>query len=194
MNPNIFFMKNDKNILQSAIKNIIMLSMKSPLPSSRREKVQRLSRVFRLMCRVLLAFGSCVIVGLTIPYLLARRGPMPDFYSMGATVIGMAGLCYWLLGAWLLERLFSNFIAGRHLESSSGLWLKRFGFWMATCCLFPFAGRYLWDVAFYGAPGAIRETPMAPIFGSILAGLFLLMLGWVLEEAGELQAEQELTI
>jgi hypothetical protein len=35
---------------------------------------------------------------------------------------------------------------------------------------------------------------MAPIFGSILAGLFLIMLGWVLEEAGELQAEQELIV
>lgn len=171
-----------------------MFSMEKQLSSSRREKVQRLSRVFRLMCRVLLGFGGFVIVGLTIPYMMARSGPAPDLYSTGATVIGVAGLCYWLVGAWLLERLFSNFIAGRFLETENGLWLKRFGFWMATCCLFPFAGRYLWDVALYGGPGAIKESPMAPIFGSILAGLFLIMLGWVLEEAGELQAEQELTV
>lgn len=171
-----------------------MLCMNNPLSSSRREKVQRLSRVFRLLCQVLLGFGGLLIVGLGIPYFLARKGPMPDLYSTGATVIGMAGVCYWFVGAWLLERLFSNFIAGRFLEASSGLWLKRFGFWMATCCLFPFAGRYLWDVALFGGPGAIKESPMAPIFGSMLAGLFLIMLGWVLEEAGELQAEQELIV
>lgn len=162
--------------------------------SSRRAKVRRLSQSFRTLCRVLLGFGGLVIVGLIPPYLMARSGPGPDLYSAGATVIGIAGLCYWLVGAWLLERLFSNFIAGRYLEASSGLWLKRFGFWMATCCLFPFAGRYLWDVALYGGPGAIRDTPMAPIFGSILAGLFLIMLGWVLEEAAEVQAENELTV
>ncbi len=142
----------------------------------------------------MLGFGGFVIVALIPPYFLARSGPGPDLYSAGATVIGIGGLCYWLVGAWLLERLFSNFIAGRYFEASSGLWLKRFGFWMATCCLFPFAGRYLWDVAFYGGPGAIRESPMAPIFGSILAGLFLIMLGWVLEEAAEVQAENELTV
>lgn len=168
--------------------------MTNSLCSSRREKVRRLSRSFRILCRVLLGFGAFVVVGLIVPYMMARTGPGPDLYSTGATIIGVAGLCYWLVGAWLLERLFSNFIAGRFLEASSGLWLKRFGFWMATCCLFPFAGRYLWDVALFGGPGAIRETPMAPIFGSILAGTFLIMLGWVLEEAAEVQAEQELTV
>src|SRR5688500_6903023 len=137
-----------------------MLCMKNPLSTSRREKVQRLSSVFRTLCRLMLGFGGFLIVGLAIPYLMLASGSKPGLYSTGATVIGMAGLCYWLVGAWLLERLFSNFIAGRFLEASSGLWLKRFGFWMATCCLFPFAGRYLWDVALYGGPGAIKESPM----------------------------------
>jgi hypothetical protein len=168
--------------------------MTNRISLSRREKVRRLSRGFRTLCRIFLGLGLLVVIGLIPPYFLARTGPGPDWYSAGAGFIGIAGLAYWVGGTWLLERLFSNFVAGRYLEVSSGLWLKRFGFWMATCCLFPFAARYLWDVAFYGGPGAVRETPMAPILGSIMAGLFLIMLGWVLEEAAEVQAENELTI
>lgn len=168
--------------------------MKNQASLSRRERVSLWSGYFRTLCRILLGCGLLLVIGLLLPYLMAHSGRGPDFYSMGATIIGFAGVLYWLCGAWLLERLFSNFIAGRYLEASSGLWLKRFGFWMATCCLFPFAARYGWDVLIGGGPGAIRDTPMAPIFGSILAGLFLIMLGWVLEEAAEVQAEQELTV
>jgi hypothetical protein len=193
-----YFDKNllifNKNILQVMIEQGRIIHMTTALPSSRREKVRRMSQGFRTLCRIFLGLGLLVIVGLIVPYVAARSGRGPDLYSAGATTIGIAGLCYWVAGAWVLERLFSNFVAGRYLEASSGLWLKRFGFWMATCCAFPVGARWLWDVALYGGPGAIRDTPLPPIIGSILVGMFLIMLGWVLEEAAEVQAEQELTI
>ena len=170
--------------------------MKPTLPP-RLVKVRQLSLAFRLVCRVLFVLTVLLGIGLAVPYLLLYQpgvGAKPGAYAVGVMVIGLVSLAYWAAGLWVLERLFSVFVTGRVLDPNSGRWLKWFGFWVATALLLPIGMRMTLDWAAFGRLGAIREGPFAPAIGCFLLGLFLMMLGWVLEEASEPQAEQDLTV
>ncbi len=165
--------------------------------SPRRIRIQQISRVFRILCRFLLVFTMLICIGIGIPvYLLsARSGSQgPGLYTGGTTAIGIITFAYWGAGLWMLDRLFSVLVSGRLFDPESGRWLKRIGFWIGTALLLPWSLRMAWDMALYGALGAIRDAPLAPIVGGFFVGAFLIMLGWVLEEGSELQAEQELTV
>ena len=164
--------------------------------SPRLARVRQLSLAFRMICRVLLVLTVLLAIGWVIPMLSRQptRGATPAAYDIGVMVIGLVSLSYFLGGLWMLERLFSVFATGHVFEPSSGRWLKRFGFWIATVMLLPMVLRMGLDWAVFGRLGAIGEGPFAPIVGAFVVGLFLMMLGWVLEEASELQAEQELTV
>ena len=168
--------------------------MQHPL-SPRLERIRQVSRGFRMVCRVLIAVAVLLLIGVAIP-MAASYGPGrgADLHHVGVGVLGLLSLAYWVAGLWMLERLFSVFVGGRVFDPDSGRWLTRFGFWVATVMLLPLAGRVALDWAAYGRLGAIAEGPFAPAVGALLVGLFLMMLGWVLEEASELQAEQDLTV
>jgi len=165
--------------------------------SPRLAKVQQFSLLFRMTCRVLLVGTALAGIGFLVPYLLSSQSSSSDqrdTYSIGVMVIGLLYLTYWGLGLWILERLFNVFVSGRVFDVESGRWLKRFGLWVGTCLLLPLLSRMAWDWANYGRLGAIRDAPLAPVVVCFVVGLFLMMLGWVLEEGSELQAEHDLTV
>jgi hypothetical protein len=170
--------------------------MKTSTFSSRLEKIRQVSGVFCVICRVFLALALLLVVGGPLYMLLAHRlpAPPPDAFSIGNQSIGLIILTYWSAGIWMLVRLFGVLASGRIFSPESGRWLKRFGFWIATALIVPIVLRMALDMMVFGALGTIRDAPLAPLVGAFFVGLFLIMLGWVLEEGSELQAEQDLTV
>jgi Protein of unknown function (DUF2975) len=164
--------------------------------SARLDKARQLSRGCRLICRLLLAAATLLRIAIAIPMGMSLSASTPTWraYTLSTDVIGVLSVVYWAAGIWVLERLFNVFVTGRVFDPSSGFWLKRFGFWVATVQLLPFAARATLDMAVFGRLGAVSNTPYTPIIDCLLLGLFLIMLGWVLEEGSDLQAEQDLTV
>ena len=163
--------------------------------SPRLSRVRQISLAFRVMCRVLIVLTVLLLIALAVPMVTSYgRGSGGDLHYAGVRVLAVLTLIYWVVGLWMLERLFSVFASGRVFAPESGRWLTRFGFWVATVSLLPLGGRMALDWAAYGRLGAVGEGPFAPAVGALFVGLFLMMLGWVLEEASELQAEQDLTV
>ena len=154
-----------------------------------------MSLMFRTLCLVLTVLALLLLAGGPFYMLLQRpAAARADAYSLGVNVIGLVMLAYWAAGPWMLVRLFGVFASGRIFVPESGRWLKRFGFWLATALVVPIVLRMALDMAFYGALGAIRDASFTPVVGALFVGLFLIMLGWVLEEGSELQSEQDLTV
>ena len=171
--------------------------MLEPIASPGLDRVRQLSLAFRLFCRACLLLAGLAFISWLAVYLPARSGTgatKNDLYGLAVTVAGMISVAYWVYGLWVMERLFNVLATGRVFEADSGQWLKRLGFWLSTALALPLVSRMAVDWAFFGRLGAIREGPFTPIFAALLAGLFLCMLGWVLEEASRLKAEQDLTV
>lgn len=164
--------------------------------SPRIVKIRQVSSAFCIICRVLLALSVLAGVGLVIPYFLLQRSPAqaPGVYEIGNLMVGLITFTYWASGLWMLERLFNTLLTGPVFDPNSGRWLKRFGFWVMTSLLVPIGLRMALDLAVFGRLGAIAEGPFTPVVGAFFVGLFVMMLGWILEEGSELQAEQDLTV
>lgn len=74
------------------------------------------------------------------------------------------------LAAWLMRKLFANFVAGEVLSSVNGRLIRWIGMWFLVAAV---AG----------------VDPFSVIFG-----LFLLVLGWAMELAASAKQDQELTV
>ncbi len=156
--------------------------------SPRLAALRRISLCFRTVCRALLVLVGLLVIGIAIPAIQSRA---PSFAGFA---VGVASICYGALGLWILDRLFSRFVSGDVLDDATAKWLKRFAIWVGTVQLVPILGRMAVDLMAYGRLGAIRDASFVPAVGCFFVGAFLLMVGWGLEEAAELKAEQSLTV
>jgi hypothetical protein len=158
-------------------------------PSSRLDRIRKMSLLFRLVSRIMMAAIALVAISVTVPQLqnMARGAtdsmtPQQAFFPTALLVHG-----YWFGAVCLLERMFSAF-ANHGVFHPAG---ARFMKWLGGLVL---AGGFL---HLLGAAFLFAGPFFAGLFITIpvlTLGGVLLMLGLVLEEACELREQQEYTI
>src|SRR5687767_32067 len=99
--------------------------MQNSISSPRLEKIRQVSRVFCVMCRVLLVLALLFVAGGPLYMLLAHKLPAStiDAFTIGNQIVGLIVLSYWAAGIWMLVRLFGVFVSGRIFDAESGRWL-----------------------------------------------------------------------
>lgn len=161
--------------------------------SPRLLRVQKLSRVFRLICRLLMAFIVLVAIFGAIPSLqrlFVNEGSLTTVSIFFPAAVFIHG--YFFLMAWLLERMFNAFADYGVFHPSGARYLK----WLGL--LFIVSGSIQLMLGLYVMVFEVFHVAMLGGFygtiGTIILGAFTLMLGWVLEEACELREQQVFTI
>ena len=161
----------------------------SSADSPRLRKVEKLSRVCRLICRILLAVIILSALFQLISPLIRMTSISPHLAVYPGYLVNHGIL---IAGIWIMERVFNSFVERGVFHPGGARWLKWLGGLFIGVGLFHlFGGLYVLTN---------QESPMVTVANllgtvdSMIIGVFVLMLGWVLEEACELRKQQEFTI
>jgi hypothetical protein len=163
----------------------------NPMESSSLARVQKLSRVFRVVCWILLVLLAMLAISVTVPQIQTAlyEGRM----VVTAITMSLLGHLYWAVAVFLLERLFRNFSRHGFFHRDGVRLLK----WLGI--LFVGAGFFqgFMTTAMAASNREVLPYVLTSFFSmaaQILLGLFLLMLSWVMKEACDLKTQQSLTV
>ncbi len=179
-------------------------TIKPPQPGSGRStgsetprlrRVMKLSRTLRLICRILMA-GLVLASAVTTVSVFRGTAPPQDGGSAGPVYLPAVLLVYlwWFGSILLLERMFNAFLHRGVFHPSGARFLKWLGAMYLFCGTLPVVGFVIQLLGDSAHPGELLGLVVASLNPALLGGLILLMIGWILEEACELRAEQDLTI
>ncbi len=166
------------------------------LQSPRLRRVLKLSRVFRIICWIMMAGLILAAIGVSIPQIQKlftggdgdAQTPQQAFFPAALFLHA-----WWFAAIWFLERMFRSFSTNGVFHPSGARYLKWLGFWfLLSGCIPLVLGMFSFAIGNLRASEIIAI--LAPASSPALLGAIILMIGWILEEACELRAEQELTI
>jgi hypothetical protein len=171
-----------------------------PESEKRLKKIQRISKVLRSICKVLLVLMICAFPFI-IGEILAGSGPLllhnpvelatlaPSsrlvFAAIGALVIAVK-----LKGTYHLYRLFGNYATGNIFTTESAGQIRQLG----ITVLLWFGVNILLDVT---AIAFVRPSPTHGIqfhFDSLITGFVIIVISWFMQMGAEMREENELTI
>lgn len=130
-------------------------------------------------------------------YTRTTRKDISDGYGIRTTrttlarLTGFGHVLYGALGSWLLVRLFSAYRRVGVFEVASVRKLRDVGLWLAggTVANLVFnLAKHLW------LEGAVAIPLIDESSGGLFAGVFIVLVAWIMEEATDLAEEQALTV
>ena len=172
-----------------------------PESEKRLKKIERISKVLRLICKVLLVLLICgflFVTGTT----LAGRGrlyfldvsfelaPLAPSSRLVFAVIVALVMAVKLKGIYHLYRLFGNYATGNIFTTESAGQIRQLGItallWFGVNILFAVA-----TIAFVPPP----STHTIPFHSdSLVAGVVIIVISWLMQMGAEMREENELTI
>lgn len=161
----------------------------------RLRRVMKLSRALRLICRILMA-GLVLASAATVANVFLGAAPPQNGALPGPVYLPAVLLAYlwWFASILLLERMFNAFLHHGVFHPAGARCLKWLGAIYLLCGTLPVVGFVIQAIADPARVGELLTLVVAALNPALLGGLILLMIGWILEEACELRAEQDLTI
>jgi hypothetical protein len=161
-----------------------------PENEARLRRIQWVSRVLRVICKVILALYLLVlgIVGL----MFCMWGVPSDFGSGGDCIVAV-GLLVLLMGllfkcGYHLYRLLGNYSRGEIFTKGSAEQIRQ---WGIACAL---GGTVKFGCAF--VPIAVLSEHKDPVqgLGSVVNGLIIVAISWFMAVAVEMREDNELTV
>ncbi|MCB1234947.1 MAG: DUF2975 domain-containing protein [Verrucomicrobiae bacterium] len=162
----------------------------------RARRIQKLSRLFQGVCRVLIGLLALAAISVSVPQVQKLLGGGRDLTLRAFLPTTLFLHAYWIVALWLLERLFHSF--ARHgVFAPRGAHFLR---WLGFMFLGSGALQFLQILLVLGLSISRSEelsillASLPSVLGSLLLGATILMFGWVMEEGCELREQQSYTI
>ncbi len=171
-----------------------------PETEKKLNKIKRISKILRTICKVLLAIAVCVFLLAMVAILNGRAtlnffdvsillATLPLSCRLGLAVITAFTMAITFKWLYHLYRLFGNYGTGNIFTTESAGQIRQLG----ITALLWFGVNILWAVAAFAF---VRPPPQTLQFhsDSLVIGAVIIVISWFMEMAAEMREENELTV